>query len=127
MKVIIAGSRSIGDYDAVCKAIDAFLLKSGPITEVVSGRAAGVDSLGEMYARQHNVPVKLFPPEWKKHGKKAGFLRNEEMADYADALIAVWDGASRGTQHMMDQMTKRGKPILYSEIYHYPLFIPGDE
>lgn len=71
------------------------------ITEVVSGGAKGVDSLGEVWAHSMGVPVKVFPADWDKHGKKAGFVRNAEMAEYADALIAVWDGQSRGTYDMI--------------------------
>ncbi len=99
MKVIIAGSRSITSYDRVKRAIE----QSGfEITEVVSGRAEGVDKLGERYARDMKVGCKEFPADWGKHGRKAGFLRNQKMAEYADGLIAVWDGRSNGTAHMIN-------------------------
>ena len=99
MKVIIAGSRGIYDYNTILEAIKK---SNFNISEVVSGKAIGVDQLGERYANENNISLKLFPANWTEHGKRAGYLRNEEMAEYADALIAVWDGASRGTKHMID-------------------------
>lgn len=103
MKVIIAGSRSIDSYDVVKKAVEA----SGiDVTEVVSGGSYGVDKLGERWARENDVPVKQFIPNWMAYGASAGPIRNGQMAAYADALIAVWDGASRGTANMMKQAEK---------------------
>lgn len=98
MKTIIAGSRTIDDYSQVESAVK----QSGfTITELYSGCAKGVDMLGIMYADANKIPVMAFPAQWDKHGKKAGILRNEEMAKTADALIAIWDGKSRGTKHMI--------------------------
>lgn len=97
MKVIIAGSRTIRDYREVTKAIE----QSGfEITEVVSGGAMGVDLLGERWARRNGIPVKCFVADWYEYGKSAGPIRNTEMALYADALILVWDGESRGSANM---------------------------
>jgi hypothetical protein len=107
-RVIIAGSRDFNDYDY----LRAYLATIPPwlhITEVVSGRAAGADSLGERWAEERNIPVKLFPADWKRHGKKAGPMRNAEMGVYADGLIAFWDGESRGTQHMISFMQHYNK------------------
>ena len=70
--------------------------------EVVSGRAMGADMLGEIYADENNHSIKHFPAEWDKHGKGAGFIRNGEMAKYANLLIAFWDGESKGTKHMIE-------------------------
>ena len=106
MKVVIAGSRSINSYDLVERTIQ----DSGyEVTEVVSGRARGVDSLGEHWAERHDIPVKKFPADWDKHGKAAGHIRNAEMAKYADAAILIWDGQSRGTKNMIDNMKKLNK------------------
>jgi hypothetical protein len=105
MKVIIAGSRTITDYALVEQAV----AESGfPITEVVSGRARGVDALGEQWAVRHHVPIRYFPADWAKHDKGAGPIRNQEMAHYADALILVWDGQSRGSAHMKSVAERRG-------------------
>lgn len=102
MKVVIAGSRSIQKQEDVDYAMSFCPFE---ITEVVSGGATGVDTLGENWAKANNIPVKVFPAQWDLHGKAAGFIRNEQMAKYADALIAIWDGKSRGTEHMIRTMS----------------------
>jgi len=107
MKVIIAGSRDITDMNLLLCALDIYPID---ITEVVSGGANGVDRLGEEWAKEHNVPLTIFPAEWDKYGKIAGPIRNGNMAFYADALVAIWDGKSRGTKNMVDQMNKLQKP-----------------
>ena len=97
MKVIIAGGRHITDYDFLCKCIK----DSGfDITEVVSGGAFGVDSMGEKWASENGVPIKEFPANWGAYGKAAGPMRNEEMAKYGEALILLWDGHSKGSGNM---------------------------
>jgi hypothetical protein len=108
MKVIIAGSRSVDDYGHIVYAIG----QSGfTVEEVVSGTARGADQLGELWARRHFVCCTKFPADWNRLGKQAGYVRNQRMAEYADALIAIWDGQSRGTKHMIDIMRKQGKPV----------------
>ena len=103
MKTIIAGSRTITDYASFMYAMDNFHI---PITEVISGEAMRIDKLGEYYASRHNIPVKRFPAEWIKYGKKAGYIRNEEMAKYADACIVIWNGNSKGSANMIQLATK---------------------
>jgi hypothetical protein len=94
--------------DVIEKAIDG----SGfHITQVVSGGARGVDSLGEMWAKEHDVPVKIFPAQWHVHGRSAGYRRNVEMAKNADALIACWDEVSKGTKHMIDIAREKGLTV----------------
>lgn len=111
MKVIIAGSRTITSYADVCQAVSA----SGfAITEVVSGGAAGVDNLGEQWAKIHGIPVKQFLAEWGQRGKRAGYLRNVEMAKYADACIILRLNNSRGSSHMI-QIAKDFYLKLYVE------------
>jgi hypothetical protein len=108
MKVIIAGSRGITSYSVVEAAVAA----SGfPVTEVVSGGARGVDELGEWYATQRGFPIKRFPANWGQFGRAAGPVRNETMAKYADALVAVWDGESRGTADMINKAKLRNLKI----------------
>jgi len=102
MKLIIAGSRSLsGKSNSIYKYLNE-IEKSNNIEEVVSGTARGPDTIGENWADDNNIPVKRFPANWNKHGKSAGFKRNVEMAEYADALIAFWDGESNGTKHMIN-------------------------
>lgn len=108
MKVIIAGSRSIIDPAIVVAAVEASGFK---IAEVVSGCCRGVDKLGEKWAEDRGLPVKRFLANWGKHGKSAGPIRNREMAEYADALIAIWDGKSRGTANMIEEAEKRGLKV----------------
>lgn len=110
MKVIIAGSRSITDYISVERAIN----ESGfapEITEIVSGAAPGVDRLGEKWARARNIHVRIMHADWNGLGRAAGFARNDRMSMYADALVAIWDGESRGTMHMIRTAIKRGLEV----------------
>ena len=106
MKVIIAGGRDFDDYKRLCAVCD-FVLSKVEKVEIVSGVARGADELGERYTQSKGFPVQYFPAKWKVHGKKAGPIRNTAMAKYADALIAFWDGKSRGTKHMIDQATRQ--------------------
>jgi hypothetical protein len=113
MRVIIAGSRSINDYNLIEKCIK----DSGfQITEVVSGGAYGVDKLGEKWARQNKVAIKQFIPKWNELGKRAGFVRNAEMGNYADAAVICYDGISSGTWNMYQLMLKNGKPCHFHDI-----------
>lgn len=111
MKVIVAGSRSIVSYEIVKKAIDKAVSAGLVVTEIVSGNANGVDKLGERWANENNIPIKKFIPEWSVHGKKAGMLRNCDMGNYADALVMVWDGESRGSAQMLEYTKSKGLNI----------------
>lgn len=110
MKTIIAGCRDFSDYKLLKEKVDWYR-KDHEITEIVSGTASGADQMGEDYAINHDIPIKEFPADWDKHGKAAGPIRNRQMAEYADCLIAVWDGESRGTKNMIDEMNKLKKPV----------------
>lgn len=108
MYCIIAGSRNITDYDLVLEAIN----HSGfEIDTVVCGGARGVDDLGLRWAKENRRNYVVFPAKWDEHGKAAGPIRNRKMAEYADALIAVWDGKSRGTASMIKEAEKRNLEI----------------
>ena len=108
MKTIIAGSRAITDYDVLIKAVKDCAFK---ITSVVSGCARGVDALGEKFANDNSLPLEKYPADWSTHGKRAGYIRNTEMADNAEALLAIWDGESRGTKHMIDIAREKGLEV----------------
>lgn len=101
MKVIIAGGRTFNNYDLLCKSCDKVLSQQKEI-EIVSGTAYGADKLGEKYAKEKSYTIKHFPADWDNHGKSAGYIRNAQMAEYADALIAFWDGNSKGTKNIID-------------------------
>jgi hypothetical protein len=107
MKVIIAGTRSVNDYKLV---VDSIKSSGYTITEVVSGGATGVDWLGEQWARANDIPVKQMPANWDRDGRGAGPMRNRAMAEYADAAVIIWDGESRGTRNMIENMIRRKKP-----------------
>lgn len=112
MKTIIAGSRDISDVSRVKATIKHAVKFNGlEVTEVVCGCAAGVDEIGKQWAEGNGIPVKQFPADWQKHGKAAGPIRNREMAEYADALIAIWDGKSRGTANMIEEAEKHGLKV----------------
>lgn len=104
-KTIIAGSRGITDYDLLLDQIEACPWE---ISEVVSGTAEGVDLLGEQYADEHDLPVERHEPDWDTYGRAAGPIRNREMAESAEALLAVWDGQSPGTKNMIEEAEKAG-------------------
>ena len=114
MKVIVAGSREVKNREFVWAKIE----ESGyNITELVSGGARGVDQIGEDYSWWVlKKRPKIFQALWDVYGKKAGILRNLDMAKYADALIAIWDGESRGTLHMIEAMSRLNKPV---KVYRY--------
>lgn len=114
MKVIIAGGRDISNRDRVFAIIDRDLLRwkeegLPAVTEIMSGCARGVDTLGEQYAAAHNIPVKKFPADWDVNGKAAGPIRNRQMADYADRLIVIMHIDSKGSKNMYETMKKLGK------------------
>lgn len=110
MKLIIAGSRGVDDYEALRFAmVDSRLWKQHRQSiEVVCGMARGADALGLLFAERNNLKVHKFPADWDNHGKRAGYLRNAEMAAFADACLILWDGQSKGSAHMRDIAIKRG-------------------
>ena len=110
-KVIIAGSRDFTDYDFMREKCDRILENiKEPIT-IFNGKARGADSLGAQYARERNYTIQEFPADWDLHGKKAGMLRNEEMAREAEALIVFIKNQSRGSLDMLRRAEKRGLKI----------------
>jgi len=111
MKLIIAGSRTITDIKWIRKAIHKNNISIDNIEQIVSGGARGVDLLGEKFANKFSIPVKRFPANWIRYGNSAGYIRNSEMAKYADCLLAIWDGQSNGTKHMINLMKKENKTV----------------
>jgi hypothetical protein len=100
MRIIVAGGRDFNDYELLKEKLDNESLSSEDT--IISGDARGADRLGERYAKEHCIWCTKYPAKWDKYGKSAGYIRNAEMASNADALIAFWDGKSRGTKHMID-------------------------
>jgi hypothetical protein len=104
-KLVVAGSRSFTEdmsderaYKLCCSAIARLPVRP---TEIVSGGARGADTVGEKVAREHNIDLAVFEPDWDEHGRAAGPIRNQQMAEYADGVLAIWDCESRGTQSMI--------------------------
>ena len=121
-KLIIAGTRSFNDYELIRSILSTLFMKRRCWTinwneEIVSGGAPGADTLAVRYATEADIPFKVFAADWKKYGRSAGPRRNRQMAEYADAAIVFWDGKSRGTQNMIQQMRELGKPV---EVIIYP-------
>lgn len=110
IKIIIAGGRNFDDFNKLRQVCDEFLQDQNNI-EIVSGAYKGADLLGERFAAERNYPIKQFPADWRRYGKSAGLKRNTEMAAYADALIAFWDGESKGTKHMIELATQAGLKV----------------
>ena len=108
-KVIIAGSRGFSNYKFLREQCNKFLREKRKANNIiiVSGHARGADTLGEKYAQDEGFALEIYPAQWKKLGKQAGYRRNEQMAEVADALIAFWDGSSKGTKHMIDIMNEK--------------------
>lgn len=112
-RLIVSGSRTFDNYELLKKTIDEYVKDHGPISEIVSGKAKGADTLGERYAKERNIKIVEFPAEWNKYGKKAGYMRNVEMGKYCTEAI-MFNQGSKGTEIMISVMKHFKKP--YKEI-----------
>lgn len=112
-RVIIAGCRNFYNYEILKERCEFFLQNKMNTHNVIilSGHASGADTLGENFAIDHNLQCELYPADWKRHGKAAGPIRNAEMAEVADALIAFWDGQSHGTKSMIELAKRKGLQV----------------
>lgn len=114
MKVIVAGPRDFNNH-AVVFAILEYYLSNVPDLEIVVGKARGVDTIAEQWARLKGIPVHEFPADWNKYGNSAGPIRNRQMGDFADYLIA-FDWGSKGTTDMINYMDSLKKPYKVVDI-----------
>ena len=112
MKYIIAGGRDFINRGVLERVLQRYT----DIDTVISGCAQGADTLGAEWAAKNHIPLQTFPAYWNIYGKSAGFIRNAEMGEHADALIAFWDGKSKGTAHMIQTMRRNGKTY---DVYDY--------
>lgn len=113
-RVIVAGSRTIDSQMFIFDKLDTLLsqkIQEKEQIQIVSGTARGVDRIGEQYAAAKGFLCKQYPADWNTHGKKAGYLRNCQMAENADALVAFWDGNSPGTRHMIETAKAHGLAV----------------
>ena len=115
IRVCIAGTRTFNDY-SLLKAIITNAFFDISRLHIISGHAKGADELGELYAKEMNLRLEVYPADWTTYGKGAGAIRNAKMASISDCLVAFWDGESRGTKNMINNMKRLGKPVL---IYNY--------
>jgi hypothetical protein len=107
MNLLICGSRGIDEYKIIEAAIAHFELE-GKITTITSGGARGADTLAEKYADNHSIPKVIIKADWATHGKGAGYIRNAEMINSGvDAVLALWDGQSRGTRNTLELADKK--------------------
>jgi len=106
-KIIVAGGRDFSDYTLLKEKLDDVIKFLGDF-ELICGMASGADMLGWDYAKFNNLHISEFPADWDGKGKAAGYIRNEDMAKYADACIVFWDGKSKGSKHMIDLAEKHG-------------------
>ena len=111
-RVIIAGCRDFADYELLKEKCDFYLQnKKKEDIVIVTGQAFGADALGERYAQKRGFQLETYPAAWKAHGRAAGPIRNAKMASVAHALIAFWDGKSRGTKNMIDTAGKHNLQV----------------
>ena len=118
LKVIIAGGRDFTDHTRAATEIHN-LVEAHKLPDtftVISGNARGADKVGEYLAELWDLPLEIYPADWNQHGKSAGYIRNKQMADIADVLVAFWDSKSKGTMHMINTMKQQHKPVF---IFYY--------
>lgn len=114
MKVAVVGSRNLTVQD-----LEKYLPEG--VTEIVSGGAKGIDTCARNYARANGLALMEFLPEYEKYGRGAPLRRNLQIIDYADAVVAFWDGKSSGTKYTIEQCQKKGKEVMI----YYPRLSEG--
>lgn len=108
-KLVVAGGREFNDYPLLKERLDFFLMDVDiKDIEIVSGKARGADFLGERYAEENGILIKEFPADWDTHGKRAGYIRNSEMASYGTHCVVFWDGVSKGSKMMIELAKRKG-------------------
>ena len=106
-KLAIIGSRDFDDY-ALLKA----KLTSISPAQIISGGAKGADKLAERYAIEQGIDLIVYKADWKQYGRGAGIIRNRQIIEHCDEVLAFWDGQSRGTKSSIDYARKLNKPIV---------------
>jgi hypothetical protein len=118
-KLIIAGGREFADKERMHRQLLELVEDHIPVEDeviVVSGMARGADRLAYEICAENGYECIVMPADWDTHGKRAGYMRNTEMAKIADGLLAYWDGRSKGTKHMIDTARKLGLKV-WVELY----------
>lgn len=125
MKVIIAGGRDFTNVNVMATTLNNLqdvdhVIEIEKLT-LICGMARGADLTAYKLFREVGLPIKMYPADWDQYGKQAGFIRNTQMADVADMLIAFWDGESKGTAHMINTMKQQHKPVFVFNYEGTPL------
>ena len=113
VRLAVIGTRSFDDYALLSSAIDTACEMFGLEPElIISGGAKGADTLAERYAVEHGIPTKIYLPDWKHYGKRAGLIRNKSIISESHWVLAFWDGVSNGTKYGIWLAEKAKKPCL---------------
>ncbi len=118
MKLLIYGSRGIQNRDTVFQAIDHYIVENGLPDAIITGDATGVDALARLYAHEHKIDLSVFPADWEKYGRKAGYVRNNDMVNACDRAIGIWDGKSPGaliTMRLLDESKSPSTVIVITD------------
>lgn len=116
MKLAVIGSRNFNDYKQLASELDRLKLK---LTCIVSGGARGADQLAARYAKEHNIPLIEYLPDYEKHGRSAPLVRNKLIVDDADEVLAFWDYKTTGTGHSIKYAQKQHKPVMIVNYVKY--------
>lgn len=119
MKVAIVGSRSISDQIFVETLFNCFVYIFGKPTKIISGGAKGIDTFADDFAHTSNIELQVFRPDWSKYGKKAGFVRNEDIIKNCDICLAIWDGYSNGTKNDLELCEQYKKDFVLFNFKEY--------
>jgi hypothetical protein len=122
MKTAVIGTRTFENYPQLCETLDNLSHKP---TEIISGGAKGADALAERYAHDNNIPLIVILANWEQHGKAAGPIRNQQIIEACEQVIAFWDGQSKGTGHTIKTAKAKGKPtkiVNYAQIQQITLW-----
>lgn len=108
----IVGSRGFSNYDMLKQKINGYICSEYNISKIISGGANGADKLGERFADEFGIEKQILYADWKQFGKKAGYLRNVDIVNACDIIIAFWDGISKGTKHSIDLAKANNKKLI---------------
>lgn len=111
MKTAVIGSRTFNNLDMLTEELSKY-----EITEIISGGAKGADSLAETYATKNNIPTTIFKADWKKYGRAAGPIRNKDIVENSERIIAFWDYESKGTKNSIDLAIKLNKDVIIVDV-----------
>jgi hypothetical protein len=111
MKLAVIGSRNFSDSHILTQTLN-MLHEEYNVTTLVSGGAKGADIMGQRWAEIRSIETEIYIPDWNLHGKRAGLLRNQDIVNSADLIVAFWDGVSTGTRHAIDLAHSSKTPVI---------------